>query len=259
MGLQSTTGAATMSSSGRVCHGAEEEDDDNSSMASDTIDNSIVPPRLVVTENHHKERRGPSAKQVIPSTKSDYTGPLPLPPMDLEREKTKMESFDCYILVSVLTATASFSTLQAFEPLDDVRDSWINHSLLILTQISAGMSTICGLYATVVFSLTVLYAKSAIGMNRDHMYQYFLKQTAVVRVRGFRAFSASLLSFALEAGLVTFLRIPAIARLPVLVCVMALLHYICRDWQLIVETATVIYTGKIPLAPAPVPHQKKTG
>ena len=235
-----------MSSSGEAENGHG-----NSSMASDVLGDSNVP-RVEVAENHQNQRR---SQHRIDHTQTDDTAPPP--PMDMEREKTKMESFDCYILVSVLTATASFSTLQGFEPLEDVHDCWINRPLLILTQISAGFSTICGLYATVVFSLTVLYAKSAIGMNRDHMYLYFMQKTASVRVRGFRAFSASLLSFALEAGLVTFLRIPAIARLPVLVCVIALLHFICSDWQLIVETATVIYTGTIPSAPTPV-RQKKT-
>lgn len=166
--------------------------------------------------------------------------------LDLEREKTKMESFDCYILVSVLTATSSFSTLQSFELLADTENSTVYYILLIATQLASGVSTICGLYATIVFSLTVLYAKSAIGLGKDHIYQYFMKETASVRVRGFQAFSASLLAFALEAGLVTFLRVPAVARAPVLLLVSCLLHFLCRDWQCIVDTATVIYTGKIP-------------
>lgn len=166
--------------------------------------------------------------------------------IDIERKKTKMESFDCYILVSVLTATASFSTLQDFTRLDDSGKSFYCQVLLVITQIAAGLSTICGLYATVVFSLTVLYAKSALGLNRDATYTYFLKETGMVRVRGFRAFSTSLLAFALEAALVTFLRVPAFARFPVLIVIVVLLRFLGNDWLLIVDTASAIYTGNIP-------------
>ena len=168
------------------------------------------------------------------------------PLIDIEREKTKMESFECYILVSVLTATASFSTLQDFTPLDDNGASMYCQVLLIITQIIAGLSTICGLYATVVFSLTVLYAKSAIGLNRDATYSYFLKETGMARVRGFRAFSISLLAFAVEAALVTFLRLPAFARFPVLFVTVGILRLLGNDWLLIVDKAGVIYTGVIP-------------
>jgi hypothetical protein len=144
-----------------------------------------------------------------------------------------------------LTATASFSTLQDFTPLEDLTPSLVEKVLMVITQIAAGLSTICGLYATVVFSLTVLYAKSAIGLNRDATYTYFLKETGM-RVRGFQAFSASLLTFALEAGLVTFLRLPNIARYPAVLVIAVLIRNLCNDWLLIVDTAKVIYTGNIP-------------
>lgn len=166
----------------------------------------------------------------------------------LEREKTKIESFDCYILVSVLTATASFSTLQDFTPLDSASTNVFCSILLVATQMAAGVSTICGLYATVVFSLTVLYAKSAIGLHKDQIYTYFLKETGMVRVRGFKAFSVSLLAFALEAGLVTFLRLPGLARFPVAIVIAILIRNLCNDWLRIVDVAKVIYTGEIPCA-----------
>jgi hypothetical protein len=220
----------------------DDDDDDSSSSCSDFSTSDIPKSLLAALTNETFARRSSfMSKGTQPEVSRGNEVAL-----NLEREKTKMESFDCYVLVSVLTATASFSTLQDFTPLEDLTPSLVEKVLMVITQIAAGLSTICGLYATVVFSLTVLYAKSAIGLNRDATYTYFLKETGMVRVRGFQAFSASLLTFALEAGLVTFLRLPNIARYPAVLVIAVLIRNLCNDWLLIVDTAKVIYTGNIP-------------
>ena len=131
--------------------------------------------------------------------------------LDLEREKTRLESFESYVLVSILTASASFSVLQSAESsvlwsdtsssrLCVDRSDWIT----TLTIFAAGLSAICGLHATVVFSLCVLYGKTALGRYSDNAYHRFLDTVTIQRVRGFNTFSASLLLFAVETGLLLY-------------------------------------------------------
>lgn len=163
--------------------------------------------------------------------------------LDLERERSKMESFESYVLISVLTATASFSTLQELVPHKGIGSM---STLNVLVQLSAGISTLCGLYATVIFSLTVLYAKAAIGLNRDKIYKYFLQQTTTIRIRGFRAFSMSVICFAVEACLLTLLSVPKEIRSLTSVMVVGLLLFICSDWLCIIDTANAIYVGEVP-------------
>ena len=135
--------------------------------------------------------------------------------LDLERGKTRLESFESYVLVSILTASASFSVLQSAESSvlwSDTSSSrlcvdtsdWIS-TLIIF---AAGLSTICGLHATVVFSLCVLYGKTALGRYSDNAYHRLLDTVTIQRVRGFNTFSASLLLFAVETGLLLYQHAP---------------------------------------------------
>lgn len=75
--------------------------------------------------------------------------------IDLDREIAHMESYDSYVLVSVLTATISFTTLLSFGLQTDLQHLRRLQALKFLLQIVASLSTLCGLYATVVFSLTI--------------------------------------------------------------------------------------------------------
>lgn len=79
----------------------------------------------------------------------------------LERQLIRLEGLEPYVLVSVLTATASYSTITSAEFITDGVIDWTGAGLLA----SALGSTLCGLYSTIIFSLSILYGKTALGAN----------------------------------------------------------------------------------------------
>ena len=185
---------------------------------------------------------------------------------DFFRQEARLNSMDSYVLVSTLTASMSFGCLIGFSShLDSTAVAaavaaaarsipWITLSgctatarfvyqtLCLAIQVVAGLSALCGLYATIIFSLTILYGKSALGAERDREYDRFLRRTVRARVHGTRCFSCSLALFAVEALLVlverTYLRA---CSLPVAGTALFLLFRLYRDWQLLVRSTEIIY------------------
>eukprot|EP00522_Entomoneis_paludosa_P010850 CAMPEP_0172457094 /NCGR_PEP_ID=MMETSP1065-20121228/19883_1 /TAXON_ID=265537 /ORGANISM="Amphiprora paludosa, Strain CCMP125" /LENGTH=294 /DNA_ID=CAMNT_0013210591 /DNA_START=99 /DNA_END=983 /DNA_ORIENTATION=+ len=166
--------------------------------------------------------------------------------IDLEREKTRMESFEEYVLVAVLTASASFGILTEIE----VSNALWQNPLSVAAIGCAGMSTLCGLHATVVFSLSALYGKSCLGKKRDDEYQYLLQELIPQRQRAFQSFSGSLLLFSMEVGLLLYQAMPASSGMFRGVAALAstgMLTMIFADWKTIVDKAKIIYVGDIPM------------
>ena len=143
---------------------------------------------------------------------------------DFFRQTVRLESMDSYLLVSTLTASMSYGALLGFTPspttvaaistmkqtksillfglirLNNVK--FLYNNLCLAIQVLAGLSTLFGLYATVVFSLTTLYGKAALGVERDREYDLFIRKTVRARVHGFRCYLYSLGCFAIQAFLV---------------------------------------------------------
>lgn len=87
----------------------------------------------------------------------------------LERQLIRLEGLEPYVLVSVLTATASYSTITSEEFIVDGVVDWTGAGLLA----SALGSTLCGLYSTIIFSLSILYGKTALGeLNPNCLFAY---------------------------------------------------------------------------------------
>lgn len=154
----------------------------------------------------------------------------------LEREAFRLDGFEPYIFVSVLTAGAAFEGIRDIDDIDIGANSWdelfqlissfslSTPSEILLSQpdawyvfgivFSALGVTITGMYATVTFALVMLYGKTALGMQRDNEYKVFMTNTSSNRFTAFIAFGLSLFLFLglsfLEAGhkLPTFLRLP---------------------------------------------------
>jgi len=159
--------------------------------------------------------------------------------IDLAREQTRMESFEEYVLISVLTASASFGVLTS-------SNSGSEQHMSTLAILSAGMSALCGLHATVVFSLSALYGKSCIGRNQDEHYQYLLDTLIEQRKRAFLSFSLSLLLFSMEIGLLLYEAVPPSFQPLTLITAGGMLYMIVADWAFIVDKAKVIYTSEVP-------------
>ena len=163
---------------------------------------------------------------------------------DFFRQDARLSSMDSYVLVSTLTSSMSFGCLVGFIETTIPKSVRVYYRLLSLAiQVVSGFSALFGLYATIIFSLTILYGKASLGAERDREYDRFLRRTARARVHGTRCFSLSLASFALLAVLVlverTFLYPLCSAVVGVIASIT--LYYLHRDWRLLFESKELIY------------------
>lgn len=168
---------------------------------------------------------------------------------DFYRQMARIESLDAYVLVSTLTASMSFGALLGFTPTRTTGLLHAGSAILYRTtcsaiQVAAGFSTIFGLYATIIFSLTILYGKSALGTERDPEFDLFMRKTGSVRLHGFRCFSLSLGFFALEAVLVLLEKIsyfPVVFAIPVGCTAVTTMYYLYKDWKVLFKSARILY------------------
>lgn len=114
---------------------------------------------------------------------------------DYFRQMSRLESMDSYVLVSTLTASMSFGALLGFSPLYEtdgllgvhlplaigLRRVWMYKGLCVCIRVVSALSTLAGLYATLIFSLTILYCKSMLGAERDRAYDRFIRKTVRAR------------------------------------------------------------------------------
>jgi len=162
----------------------------------------------------------------------------------LERQLIRLEGLEPYVLVSVLTATASYSTITSQEFIRDGVADWTAAGLLA----SSLGSTLCGLYSTTIFSLSILYGKTALGLDREDAYFYFLDQTAAKRFRGFQTFSLSLLLFCISIILLVTDKFPEQYRLFFWLIASGFVGFGFREWADITDAAQPIFTNVIPVS-----------
>ena len=170
---------------------------------------------------------------------------------DFFRQVTRLESMDSYVLVSTLISSMSFGSLVGFTPSTASRAviqvqggvaKWLYRTVCLTIQVVAGLSTLNGLYATLIFSLTILYGKSALGVERDMEYDKFLQSTVRARVHGFRCFSHALGLFALLTMLVMLERVWFRGCcVPVLCASSFILLRLYKDWSMLTTNAETIY------------------
>ena len=112
--------------------------------------------------------------------------------------------------------------------------------------ISGTAAALGGIYATVIFALCSLYGKTALGLNKDQMYEYFMSETVPQRRRAFKAFTASLLIFCIQVVLLFGMKSPAILRWPIVVAICVVIYYGREDCNSMIAAATPIFTGVLP-------------
>jgi hypothetical protein len=161
---------------------------------------------------------------------------------DFFRQSTRMQAWDEYVLVSILCTSISYGALQTFQLNPDHEGIFLyEHVLKTMIQVVAGLAVLSGLYSTMVFSLSILYGKTALGLERDPQYDTFLDNTEEIRVTAFRAFSLALAFFASLVVLVLAEDLPLIMHLPVGGIMLVALYVGFRDWKVLVDYATDIY------------------
>jgi len=93
-----------------------------------------------------------------------------------------------YALVMATIAGFSFSAMESVtrEEVERVGFFW-----RLAFGISTCLSFVLSLYSTVIFALSSLYAKTALGLHKDIEYDAFLLRTQKLRIYGFHAFICS--------------------------------------------------------------------
>lgn len=148
----------------------------------------------------------------------------------------RMDSFDSYIVVSVLTATASFAALFELNP-DGTRIAYY-HDLEVVV---CSLCTLLGIYATVVFSYSSTYGRTAVGTGRIQLYETFLEDTGPLRERAFKAYRWSLYMFMLLLILTAGARIVDRLQLPFVVILLGISALSYKDWKTITVAAGPIF------------------
>jgi len=181
--------------------------------------------------------------------------------IDLSRAAMRLESFEGYVLVSVLTATSSFGAVTELQQPQYVQQTVASSdnsnnigffAETIGTVYHATVLAVCcfsallGMYSAIVFTMVQMYGKTAIGMGtaeKDAAHNQFLERTAQVRVRGFRSAIVSLALFMSGIVLVTgeVLPLPAEAKLAFVGMAAAIGFGIAKDWHFVLKAAEPIF------------------
>ena len=157
-----------------------------------------------------------------------------------------LDSFDAHIVVSVLTATASFAALFETNSLDEGTTRSSSSYMSLLHNVSVLTCSICslsGIYATVVFSLSSIYGRAAVGTGRMDIYEEFLKSTETIRYKAFVMYLLSLILFiVLLVGTATE-KIDQEYRIYFFSFLLFLSIFSYNDWNTIIKCAGPIFTA----------------
>jgi hypothetical protein len=160
---------------------------------------------------------------------------------DYFRQETRIQAWDEYVLVSILCTSISFGALLNFQLIPSHQGIVLYETLKIGIQVFSGLAVLTGLYSTMVFSLSILYARTALGMERDPQYDTFLDNTEAIRKKAFRAFSLSLFSFSILVVLMLTEHLPLFMHLPLGSLMIMALFVGVRDWMVLVKEASGIF------------------
>lgn len=159
----------------------------------------------------------------------------------------QIDGLEPYVLVSAITATASFEVLTQGNFFDDgsINFSLQNFDWLkVILLASSTTSSFLGIYALGVFSFTIIYAKAALARDDiDNMdiYDQFFDSTAKFRYNAFVSFYRSLILFVVNLFLFAISYIPEDVQLGAAVVLAGVVFFCWRDWQDIADAASIIY------------------
>ena len=164
---------------------------------------------------------------------------------DVERMNMRLDGLEAYILVGALVSTTSFNDVLGSDFL--TANGSLPYFCRYVTLIVSAMVTLLGLYATIIFASTILYGKTAMGLNRDRMFMHFMDKTRGQRIRGFNALAACIVLFGVEVCLIVADRIPDPKLVPPVLLVSAVIIYFgVNDFRTIIDSAGPIFTNVIP-------------
>mmetsp|Transcript_12310 Transcript_12310/g.18894 ORF Transcript_12310/g.18894 Transcript_12310/m.18894 type:complete len:371 (-) Transcript_12310:129-1241(-) len=163
---------------------------------------------------------------------------------NLDRLGMRIDGFECYVLIGLWVSTSCFGDLLVGDFRNRkgalpqlLRDSTVVFGLLVC---------LCGLYSTVVFATTILYGKTAVGLNRDVRFFTFMQDTAPQRSRAFRYLQYSTMSYVFLVCLVAMNELPSSYYVPLAMMVLGYLIYRgAADVLYILKSASPIYATPV--------------
>lgn len=119
-----------------------------------------------------------------------------------------------------------------------------NHECLESIRFIGAASCLLGLYATVTFLISVVYGRTAVGLNKDAKYLEFMEKTQGHRSRAFLALSISLLLFSIQIVVVLGVPLDGNVDLPLLVSGSLAVIYGIFESNSIYQAANSIFTSQ---------------
>ncbi|KAJ8600207.1 hypothetical protein CTAYLR_002012 [Chrysophaeum taylorii] len=170
--------------------------------------------------------------------------------LDIERVAFRLDGIEMYALVVSLTAGFGFSSLEMISDEEFEHLGWPFTWIFVVT---APLTVLCGLYATIVFALCSMYAKTALGSNKDKEMGVFMNSTGIYRLRAFNHFLVSIACFAIDVLIICLAKFRT--RFGFLVCVFLayLLYDGLRDTKAILAAAGPIFAPPPPPPPPSSP------
>jgi len=162
--------------------------------------------------------------------------------IDFQKVSFRLDGLEIYVLVSAISSSAAYDTMNEIIYNGGAQDlpSLFDNSILGC----AFVSTITGVYSTLVFSLCVLYSKTALGRagnnyNKDFaIYEKFMNETSKQRINGFQAFCTSISFFLLQAIFLVSHQAPEPFKWPVGIILTAMIYLVVvRDVKNIIDIA----------------------
>lgn len=92
-----------------------------------------------------------------------------------------------------------------------------------------------------VFSISILYSKTALGIENDKSFDNFLDNTLEIRKRAFLSFSYSLGFFAIMVVLNMAQILPLAMHLPVGAAMIVFLFIFYQDWEILTTAAEEVF------------------
>ena len=134
------------------------------------------------------------------------------PKLDLDRVAFRLEGMEIYSLVMALFMGAALTLLgttnikiHTWEEMKESKSKLAESVASILFYVFCTYAVISSGFTTILFTLTSLYCKTAVGMGTDDRYLAFLDATGMIRFFGFNAFMRSITTFCISFIFSTFL------------------------------------------------------
>jgi hypothetical protein len=216
---------------------------ENYSNAVKSVKNFIDPiPSFLITRDTRKWREEQEEWEEEDFLLADVLPKQLVHERDFFRVETRVSAWDEYVIVSILCTSICFSTLTSYSMNPDHAGVFFYEVIVrTATQLVAGVAVLCGIYSTMVFSISILYSKTALGLEQDTQFDRFLDNTVEIRKRAFWSFSYALGLFTVMVVLVLVQNLPLFMNIPLGAAIPLALYVFYIDWVTLTSAAEEVF------------------